>query len=631
MQALIHGQRQEIKEADAILEEGIKHNPQALDLYITRARLAESQKDFRKAEDFLNQALMFAPEDEKLQDEFIRLYGLTSQWSKVEQNLRQRLAKDPAKEGNAIKLAQFLTSRGQSVEAERVLQDFSQKNPDNMPIRFALVDFYLANNKVGRSDKLLQDIIAKNPTGPNLVQAKNKLATIRLAQGHREEAGKLADEVLKENPKDVNALRIKGLVALAAKDALTAINCFRVLAQDQPQNPEPLLFLARSHLLNKEPELAKENVKKAIALKPDFLEARRFLYELYLQNRDYDGAIQTVKEYLRLNDKDLVNWSYLGDFYVLKGDNKQARAAFQKMIDLEPKNPQGYFKQALLSRKLKQSDEAVKYLERALKEQPDFLPGLQLLTAIFQEQQQPDKSIQLVRQLLGRSPKNPALHQALGELLLMRNRPQEALAAIQESLNLNPGQPQALSLLVLAVSQQPDRTAAIQQLADKAADPKAPLYYSLALAMLYEHTKEIDKAISIYEDLLKRGFLPIMVLARNNLAYLLAEHRPTPENLKRAYELATENLDDNPEDPRLLDTMGWILCKQKEYARGKVFLEKAIEKAPNQPTLLYHLGYCDVQLGDKEEAKQHLEKALEAKRFPEREEAEKLLNTLTPQ
>ncbi len=629
MTALILSQQKDLQGAEAVLQEGINRNPQATDLYIARARLAESQKDFETAEGILQQAQTAAPDEDKLQDEFVRLYGLSSQWGKVEQNLRQRLVKNPAKEENAIKLAQFLTSRGQSVEAEKVLQEFTQKNPDNVKARFALVDFYLANNKVGRSDKILQDIIAKNPTGPTLLQAKNKLASIRLAQGHREEAGKLADEVLKENPKDINALRIKGIVALAAKDGQTAVNNFRVLSQDQPQNAEPLLLLARAHLLNKEPELAKENVKKAIALKPDFMEARRFLYELYLQNKDLDGAIQTVKEYLRLNDKDLVNWSYLGDFYVMKGDNKQARAAFQKMIEVDSKNPLGYFKQALLSKKLNQSAEAVKYLETALKQQPNFLEGLQLLVAIYQEQKQPDKGLQVVRQLLARSPKNPYLYQALGELLLIRNQPQEALAAIQESLNLNPGRPQALNLLILAISRQPDKAEAIQRLAEKAADSRSPLYYSLALAMIYEQGKEIDKAIAIYEDLLQRGFLAIKVLARNNLAYLLAEHQPTPENLDKAYNLASENLEDNPEDPRLLDTMGWILCKQNNFARGKVFLEKALEKAPDQPTLRYHLGYCAARLGETAEARESLEKALAAKgSFPERTEAEKLLGSL---
>ena len=74
-------------------------------------------------------------------------------------------------------------------------------------------------------------------------------------------------------------------------------------------------------------------------------------YGIFLQDKDYDGAIATIQGYLRVNGKDLVNLVTLGEVYALKGDSAQARATFQKIIDLEPKNPQGYFHLARLGLK----------------------------------------------------------------------------------------------------------------------------------------------------------------------------------------------------------------------------------------------------------------------------------------
>ena len=219
---------------------------------------------------------------------------------------------------------------------------------------------------------MLEEIIKLDPDGPKGVQAKNGLARLQASQGHIDAAEKLVNEVLKDHPKDMDATEIRGIIALNKKDGLTAVNSFRLLAQDRPKSPEVWLLLARANLLNKEEGLAKENAKKALEIKPDFLDARKFLYGIFLQAKDYDGAIATIQGYLRLNGKDMVNLVTLGEVYALKGDDAQARATFQKIIDLEPKNPQGYFQMARLGLKTKKTDEALKYADKALQAQPRF-------------------------------------------------------------------------------------------------------------------------------------------------------------------------------------------------------------------------------------------------------------------
>jgi Tfp pilus assembly protein PilF len=150
---------------------------------------------------------------------------------------------------------------------------------------------------------------------------------------------------------------------------------------------------------------------------------------------------------------------------------------------------------------------------------------------------------------------------------------------------------------------------------------------SLVLATVYERQQKFDKAINLYSSLLAHNlFTP---LAHNNLAYLLAEHQPTADNLARAQKLSAESLEDNPEEPSFLDTMGWVLCKQEKYALAKTYLEKASEHAPGQPAMLYHLGWCEAKLGNTAAARAALQKALDSKsKFVERDAAQKLLDSL---
>jgi Tfp pilus assembly protein PilF len=147
------------------------------------------------------------------------------------------------------------------------------------------------------------------------------------------------------------------------------------------------------------------------------------------------------------------------------------------------------------------------------------------------------------------------------------------------------------------------------------------------LATVYERQQKFDKAVDLYSSLLARNLFTS--LARNNLAYLLAEHQPTADNLARAQKLSSETLEEHPEEPSFLDTMGWILGKQGKYAEAKTYLEKAMEQAPGQPAMLYHLAWCEAKLGETAAARAALQKALESKtKFMERDAAQKLLDSL---
>lgn len=229
----------------------------------------------------------------------------------------------------------------------------------------------------------------------------------------------------------------------------------------------------------------------------------------------------------------------------------------------------------------------------------------------------------------GRGPKNPELQRVLGEGLLIQKQPEAATEALEASLLLNPNNLQALALLARAYDSLPDKGAAESKPAGKAADPQAPVFDALTLAQSRERRGDSDKAIALYDQLLARRVDPVVV--KNHLACLLAENRSTPENLGRAQKLAEESLEINPEDPPLLDTLGWILCRRGKFDQASSLLQKAVDKFPDHPVLQYRLGFCLAKLGDAAPARLALEKALSAKGdFPQAAEAKKLLGSLPP-
>ena len=110
----------------------------------------------------------------------------------------------------------------------------------------------------------------------------------------------------------------------------------------------------------------------------------------------------------------------------------------------------------------------------------------------------------------------------------------------------------------------------------------------------------------------------------NNLAWLYNEARdPRAADLaERAYRAA-------PEDPRVLDTVGWVRLGAGRTAAAVEVLEKAAGLAPAEPDIQYHLAAALIRSGKPERARPMLEAALRsAGNFPSREAAAQALGQL---
>ena len=84
-----------------------------------------------------------------------------------------------------------------------------------------------------------------------------------------------------------------------------------------------------------------------------------------------------------------------------------------------------------------------------------------------------------------------------------------------------------------------------------------------------------------------------------------------------------------PDNPTIMDTLGYILVEQGNTTRGLPLLQKATTIAPEAPEIRYHFVLGLVKSGDKIKARKELEQLLATgKTFPRIEEAKALLKQL---
>jgi tetratricopeptide (TPR) repeat protein len=146
----------------------------------------------------------------------------------------------------------------------------------------------------------------------------------------------------------------------------------------------------------------------------------------------------------------------------------------------------------------------------------------------------------------------------------------------------------------------------------------------MALGMIYESEKNLDKAQEFYEKVLKIN--PNFPPAANNLAYLYAERGG---NIDVALNLAQKAKEQAPDDPNISDTLGWIYYKKNVPGRAVVYLKEAAEKLPNQELIRYHLGMAYFKNGNRDLAIKELNQALKIDpKFQGADEAKATLNAL---
>jgi tetratricopeptide (TPR) repeat protein len=145
-----------------------------------------------------------------------------------------------------------------------------------------------------------------------------------------------------------------------------------------------------------------------------------------------------------------------------------------------------------------------------------------------------------------------------------------------------------------------------ERIAGLATNDTDAVFAAVAQGMLLDGLGRYAEAKTKYEEALQRD--PEQSVALNNLAYLLTERLDHPAEAlpyaRRAYRRS-------PNDPGVLDTLGWTLAKSNQLGEAVGMLLRALEIDRRNLAATYHLGLVHELRGELEEAKERLTSAKE--------------------
>jgi tetratricopeptide (TPR) repeat protein len=215
----------------------------------------------------------------------------------AEAALRAAVAQVPDSAEAKFTLANFVAQYRSYDVAVAELRRLSAASPADHELRFALAQFYTDHGKRAEAEAVYRQIIKDDDTGPNGLTARTRLASALLASNQPGAAAPLLAEVLKQNPRDNDALTARANLELAQGKADAAITDLRAVQRDQPNSIPLQRTLARAHLQNDDPTLAEETLRAAAQSSPDDADVVVDLAELLARTGRGNQALLLLEKF----------------------------------------------------------------------------------------------------------------------------------------------------------------------------------------------------------------------------------------------------------------------------------------------------------------------------------------------
>ncbi len=330
-------------------------------------------------------------------------------------------------------LARLALSQQQNKEATAWLERASQENPESQQAAMLLAEHYLRSGEKQKSLTLAQKLQGSNPTDPAVLQL--------LAQAQ-----------------------------LVNDDKVAALESYKKLAAMRPEYALAQLRIASIHAAMENPSAASEALKKALAIKPDYVDAQLAQTALEVRKGNHEQALAIARQIQKQQGKSPVGYILEGDLLMGQKDPAAAARAYEQAFALSKSGPlltklhaslreAGKGKEATsrLTEWLKQhpadaatrmylaetymaerqNTAAIEQYQIILKQAPDFMPALNNLAWLYQQEKDP-RALEYAEKAYRLTGSDPTVLDTLGWVLVEQGNTTRGLPLLEKATSLVP-------------------------------------------------------------------------------------------------------------------------------------------------------------------------------------------------
>jgi len=519
-------------------------------------------------------------------------------------------------------------------------------------------------------------------------QLHSLLGSAYMVKGLYEEGIKELDIATKIDPKRVEAYMKKGMFFLSQGNNAEVEVDFSTALRIAPELSVTRLILASfyHHRGNRQKALA--TLKDGITGSKNDSELYCGMARIMFASSNPTEALNYLAKAKEIDPVSVAPHVILAAYYTVSADLAKALAEYTAILTKEPGNIPAMLRMASLMESVGNENGAVTLYTKA---KETHNPAAYLaLSRYYEKKGNSEKSLATIMEAGQFNPRSVDLQEQKARLYLKNEQFKDALSACDDLASTSPERaatqrvavylamkkmPEAINEAGRTITLKPDSANGYLLLAavyEAAADfiratetlqrcvqriPNNP-QATLALAALYSKTGMHNTALKISDEFIRRRpryapayfaqgtFLEAMgnrkgavkkyrtallhsenyAVALNNLAYLYLEGYGG--SMAEGLQLVERAVVLEPENPGILDTLGYALFKNSRFQEARVKLEKAVALQPGDPTINYHLALVHRASGDTNSAVARLQIALRSDSFTGIKQAKDLLREL---
>lgn len=639
----------QIKERDTesaveTLNKALSLDNENVKTYVSLAQLHLKNNDPVKAEQIYLAAISHDAASRAAYMGLVRLYGLQKKWDKAE-DLLKKVVETP---GNTLRkytdIANFYQGQKKFDLAEKYFQKAVFFDEDRVEPLINLAEFYAGRQQANKAIETMEAALAKQPKSPLILSG---LSQIYLRFNRVAEAEKTVAKALEINSENEGALLQQGQVLMARNNFKEALNRFdQVISMNRlnakayyyraacigrrgaTDRPEQEIFRAAAGMLDNPEAFEKDQIKgnllAAITVDPSLLDARIKLLEIYILEKNLSKAKEQMQEIFKLSAPNIRIMTLLSGIHLLEGDPQGAQQILETIIKNRPGYLPAYIRLGMLYNSQGNPDKALDYLKKAYDMNPDQIGIVTMMVNIHMTRGENNQALKVAEMYAEKLfPEKKAFFDNLkGEIYLASRDTDTAFvffekAARQESRFVQP----RMHMAKLLTGQKKLNEALEQYQQIESVNP-AHVPTLISMGVIYDTLGNVSQAEAYYRKVLELN--PKHADAANNLAFILSERK---EAVDEAFEYASIAREEDPKNPNVLDTMGWVFYQKGNYLNALSELEESLKIKPDSALACFHYGMALYRTKAFEKARQYFKKALDIDpKFKDAETARQMLN-----
>ena len=430
-------------------------------------------------------------------------------------------------------------------------------------------------------------------------------------------ASELAQKARSLAPTNPSVLDTLGWITYKQGGYQQAADLLSQSAAKSPDNPEIQFHLGMADYMMGRTDAARGAFGKAVGSGTDFdgkEEARRRLASLGKEG----GAGQNLsaaelEASLKQQPNDPVALARVGEAYEKQGAVAKAADAYERALKANPNMLTATMKLAQLNAgPLKNPDKALQYAKKARELAPGDPHATATVGSIAFQLGNYTWAYSLLQEGGRQLPNDPAVLHDLAWAAYSLGKVAEARQTMQSVLSSGPSSPQSTDaktfLSMTALSADGNGVASSEAEIDSALSTD-PNYVPALAARAAIQAKRGDSAgaEATYRQVLQR--FPDFAPAQRDLAAILVND---PTKRDTAYDLATKARRTIPGDPLISIVLGRVSYERKDFGRAIQLFQESARERPLDARSLYYLGMAYAQAKHNAEAKETLNRALQA-------------------